>query len=244
MTSKTTINQEEVEKFSKMADEWWDPEGKFKPLHKINPVRLKYLREAICTHFKIKDDESPLKNLSILDIGCGGGLVSIPLARLGAKLTAIDASEKNLRVAAISAQKFGAEVDFQHKAVEELQSGPFDVILALEVIEHIDNVSLFIENIARLLKGNGILVLSTINRTINAYLKAIIGAEYILRWLPIGTHEFKKFLKPSEIVAHLDSNNLKLCEMKGLVFNPLSWEWSLSDDIDVNYFMLVEKKLK
>jgi 2-polyprenyl-6-hydroxyphenyl methylase/3-demethylubiquinone-9 3-methyltransferase len=244
MTKRTTIDTEEVEKFSRIADEWWDPNGKFKPLHLINPTRLSYLKNEILKHFNKKDAEKPLLGLKILDIGCGGGLVSIPLARLGAEVVAIDASEKNIKVAKLSAQKFSVNIDFRHKAVEDLLHEPLDVIVALEVIEHISNTEIFIENLARLLKKNGILFISTINRTTQAYLQAIIGAEYILRWLPIGTHEFSKFLKPSEIVPYLLKNNLNLVDMQGLNFNPLHWKWSLSDDIGVNYFMVIKKDLK
>jgi 2-polyprenyl-6-hydroxyphenyl methylase/3-demethylubiquinone-9 3-methyltransferase len=243
MTKRTTIDTEEVEKFSKIADEWWDPNGKFKPLHLINPTRLSYLKNEILKHFNKKDAENSLSDLKILDIGCGGGLVSIPLAKLGANVTALDASEKNIKVAALSAKKFGVKVDFHHKAVEDLSHEPFDVIVALEVIEHISNIEIFIENLARLLNKDGILFISTINRTLRAYLQAIIGAEYILRWLPIGTHEFSKFLKPSEIVPYLLKNKLNLVDMKGLNFNPLQWQWSLSHDIGVNYFMVIKKDI-
>jgi 2-polyprenyl-6-hydroxyphenyl methylase/3-demethylubiquinone-9 3-methyltransferase len=241
MTKQTTIDAQEIEKFSKMADEWWDPEGKFKPLHLINPIRLQYIREVLGQHFSLENMTLPLSNLKILDIGCGGGLVSIPLARLGADITAIDASEKNIKIASMSADKFNVKVRFKHSAVEELDTDKFDVVLALEVIEHISNIEVFVQNIARLLKNDGILIISTINRTTQSYLQAIVAAEYLLQWMPIGTHEFKKFLKPSEIANQLTSNNLKILEMKGLKFNPFKWQWSLSDDLNVNYFIVAKK---
>ncbi len=239
--NNTTIDPQEVEKFSRIADEWWDPNGKFKPLHQINPTRILYIREHIEAHYNISDKSSPFKGLNVLDIGCGGGLVSVPFARLGANITGIDASEKNIKVAKIFANKLGLDINYLHSTVEALKSKPFDVILALEILEHIADIAVFFKSIEQLLKNDGLLIISTINRTVGSYLKAIIGAEYILRWLPIGTHDFGKFLKPSEINTHLSCNNIKLLEMKGLSFSPINCQWNMSEDISVNYFMIAKK---
>ena len=240
----TTINKAEVEKFSKIADEWWDPNGKFKPLHQINPVRLRFVKNIICQHFKIDvETAQPLGKLNILDIGCGGGLVSLPMARLGASMTAIDASEKNIKTAQNYAERQKIKVDFQCKTAEDLAvtKQQFDVVLNLEVIEHVDNIELYLRSCAQLIKPGGTMILSTINRTMKAYMLAIIGAEYVLGWLPKGTHQYEKFLQPAEINQLCEHNKLKLQEMKGLEFDLLANKWHLTNNVDVNYLMLITK---
>ena len=197
----TTVNQEEIQKFSKLADQWWDANGKFKPLHTFNPIRIKYIIDKCSSHFKLNKQENKiLSKLKILDIGCGGGLVCEPLTRLGAQVTGIDASYKNIEVAKIHAKKSNLKIKYLNASPEKNKiNEKFDVILNLEVVEHVDNLDLFLKSSSELLKKNGIMFIATINRTFESYIKAIIGAEYVLRWLPIGTHDWQKFLKPEEI---------------------------------------------
>ena len=204
----TTINKEEIQKFSRLADEWWDVNGKFKPLHMFNPVRIEYITENIKNYFNIeKDKQNFLQGLNILDIGCGGGLISEPMARLGAKVTGIDASEKNIKVARNHSKKSGLQINYQNISPEKFQEfEKFDVILNLEIVEHVDNVNLYIKSCYSLLK-NGLMFTATLNRSFTSYIKAIIGAEYILRWLPIGTHDWNKFIKPEELEKFLSQEN-------------------------------------
>ena len=218
----TTINKEEIQKFSDLAEEWWDVKGKFKPLHMFNPIRIEYITEKIKSHFNInKIENNFLKNLNILDIGCGGGLISEPMSRLGGTVTGIDASEKNIRIAQIHARKNNLDIRYLKKSPEQLNEfEKFDVILNLEIIEHVENVNLYIESCYKLLKKNGIMFTATLNRTLTSYVKAIIGAEYILRWLPIGTHDWNKFLKPEELENYLSKEKLLTIDIKGLKFNP------------------------
>ena len=239
----TTINQEDIQKFSKLADEWWDANGKFKPLHAFNPVRIKYIIDKCKYHFKLrKQDERPLSVLKVLDIGCGGGLVCEPLSRLGADVTGIDASSKNIEVARIHAKKSGLKIKYFNTSPEKKEvNEKFDVILNLEVVEHVENVDLFLKSSSDLLKKNGIMFIATINRTFESYLKAIIGAEYLLRWLPIGTHSWEKFLKPKEIEDKLIKLNLDKLDLDGLKFNIISNDWSLSQNCSVNYIIVVKK---
>jgi 2-polyprenyl-6-hydroxyphenyl methylase/3-demethylubiquinone-9 3-methyltransferase len=242
--TKSTINEEEVEKFSRIADEWWDKNGKFKPLHKFNPIRIEFVKNKLIDHFNLDGDcETPLKNLKIADVGCGGGLLSEPFASLGAKVTAIDASEKNIKVASLHAKESNLDIKYQNIDVETLssQKEKFDVVLAMEIIEHVDNVDVFIEHLGKCLNKGGILFIATLNRTLTSYVKAIIGAEYILRWLPTGTHSWKKFLKPSEINDMTQSSNLALIESKGFDYNPLQDVWKLTNNLDVNYVMVFHK---
>ena len=196
----TTINQDEIQKFSKLADEWWDVSGKFKPLHMFNPIRIEYILDNIKDHFGESSKELPLKGLKILDIGCGGGLMSEPMSRLGAEVTGIDASLKNIKVAKLHAEKNNLKINYINSSPENLhQDENYDIILNLEIVEHVDNVDLYFESCSKLLKKNGIMFTATLNRTFTSFIKAIIGAEYILRWLPVGTHDWNKFFKPKEI---------------------------------------------
>ena len=206
-----SINKQEIEKFSKIATEWWSPNGKFKPLHKFNPIRIQYLKENIIEHFKLKHSSRPLKKINILDIGCGGGLLSEPMSRLGANVTAIDASKKNIEVAKFHAKKNNLKINYLCSSPEKLNiKKKFDVILNMEIIEHVDDINFFIKKSSNLLKKNGLMFVATLNKTFKSYLFAIIGAEYILKWLPIGTHDWEKFVKPDELVNLAKKFNLKI----------------------------------
>ncbi len=239
-----SINHEEVEKFSRMAEDWWNPNGKFKPLHKFNPVRLKYIRDKLIENFQLPvTSNQPLSGLKVLDIGCGGGLLSVPLTRLGATVTGIDASDKNIKVAQIHAEKEGLNIEYINTSAEDLAATgrQFDVVLNMEVIEHVADVSSFMNASARLVKPSGLMLVATLNRTAKSYLFAIVGAEYVMRWLPKGTHDWQKFLKPHEIAEQFEANNIKHIESKGVKFNPVRDEFSLDDNLDVNYMMLGRK---
>lgn len=241
MLNAASINQDEVEKFSRMAEDWWNPHGKFKPLHKFNPVRLKYIREKLIENFQLPvTSNQPLSGLKILDIGCGGGLLSVPLTRLGATVTGIDASDKNIKVAQIHAEKEGLNIEYINTSAEDLAATgrQFDVVLNMEVIEHVADVSSFMNASARLVKQNGLMLVATLNRTAKSYLFAIVGAEYVMRWLPKGTHEWQKFLKPHEIYSLFEQNNIQHIESKGVKYNAMRDEFSLDDNLDVNYMML------
>ena len=235
----TTINKEEIQKFSKLADEWWDVKGKFKPLHMFNPIRIEYITNKIRQHFKINNNSTNLlTGLNILDIGCGGGLISEPMARLGGKVTGIDASEKNIKIAQMHSKKNKLEINYLNKSPEQLKNTKkFDVILNLEIVEHVDNVNLYIKSCYNLLNKNGIMFTATLNRSFVSYIKAIIGAEYVLRWLPIGTHDWNKFLKPEELEKILHNENFSTLDIKGLEFNPILNKWKKSDNLSVNYIV-------
>ena len=239
----TTINKEEIQKFSSLANEWWDVKGKFKPLHMFNPIRIEYITQMIRKYFKISDQEiNPFKKLKILDIGCGGGLISEPMARLGAKVTGIDASDKNIIVAKIHSKESNLEINYINSSPEKLNEiEEFDIILNLEIIEHVEDVELYLNSCNKLLKKDGLMFTATLNRTITSYFKAIIGAEYILRWLPIGTHDWNKFIRPEELEKKLSSENFKTIEVKGLVFNPLNSKWKKSNNLSVNYIICSTK---
>jgi len=239
----TTINQEEIQKFSKIADEWWDAKGKFKPLHRFNPIRIKYIIDKCTAHFNLSNKNNEiLSGLKFLDIGCGGGLVSEPLCRLGANVTGIDASTKNIEVAKIHAKKNNLKIKYLATSPEKkIIQDKFDVILNLEVIEHVENVDLFMMAATDLLKKNGIMFIATINRTLESYIKAIVGAEYVLRWLPIGTHDWQKFLTPNEIEQKFSKLNLDKLDLTGLKFNLFSNNWARSKDCSVNYILLAKK---
>ena len=239
----TTINKEEIQKFSNLADEWWDVKGKFKPLHMFNPTRIEYITSKIKNYFKIQNNkESFLKNLNILDVGCGGGLISEPLSRLGANVTGIDASEKNIKIAKLHSANSNLNIRYLNKSPENFNEyEKFDIILSLEIVEHVENVQLFIDSCHRLLKKNGIMFTATLNRTFTSYIKAIIGAEYILRWLPVGTHDWNKFIKPEELEKKLIKKNLKTVDIKGFEFNPLLSKWKTSNNLNVNYIVCSKK---
>ena len=237
-----TINQKEIEKFSKMADEWWDPSGKFKPLHKFNPIRIKYIKENIIKEFQLKNKKYPLSGINVLDIGCGGGLLSEPMCRLGANVTAIDASNKNIAIANLHAKKNNLKINYICSSPEKLKTTKkFDVILNMEIVEHVEDVDFFLKSCANLLKKNGLMFVATINKTLKSYLFAIVGAEYVLRWLPIGTHEWEKFVKPEELKSILIKNNLYLKKIDGMNFNILKDEWNVSKDLSVNYIAEFKK---
>ena len=231
-----TINKEEIEKFSRIAEEWWNPLGKFKPLHKFNPIRISYIKDNIINSFKLKKQEKPLKNLKILDIGCGGGLLCEPMCRLGADVTGIDASKKNIQVAKLHAKKSNLKIKYISTSPENFKTNvKFDVILNMEIIEHVEDVSFFLKSCSSLLKKGGIMFIATINKTLKSYVFAIIGAEYILRWLPIGTHEWEKFVSPNDLINISKKYNLNLENLDGMKFNIIKDEWSLSDDKTINY---------
>jgi len=237
-----TINKKEIEKFSKIAEEWWDPEGKFKPLHKFNPIRISYIKENIINSFKLTNKDKPLNNLKILDIGCGGGLLSEPMCRLGAQVFGIDASERNVNVAKLHAKKNNLDINYKCASPENFKTETkFDVILNMEIVEHVEDLDFFLESCSKLLKKNGIMFVATINKTLKSYLFAIIGAEYILKWLPIGTHDWNKFLKPDELINICKNNSLNLNNLIGVKFDILKNEWTISEDSSINYLAQFSK---
>ena len=225
----STINKKEIEKFSRIAEEWWDPTGKFKPLHKFNPIRISYIKEKIINSFRLENSDKPLQKIRLLDIGCGGGLLSEPMSRLGAEVTGIDASEKNIQVAKLHAKKNNLKINYLTASPENLKiDRKFDVILNMEIIEHVEDVDIFLKSCSSLLKKEGIMFVATINKTLKSYLFAIIGAEYILRWLPIGTHEWDKFIDPNDLIKISKKYNLQLQNLDGMKFNIITDKWSIS----------------
>ena len=219
-----------------MANEWWDPKGKFKPLHKFNPIRIKYIKESIIDNFNLKNKKKPLQKIEILDIGCGGGLLSEPMCRMGATVTGIDASITNIKIAKIHAKKNKLNIKYLSSPPEKLKiKKKFDVILNMEIVEHVEDIKFFLHSCSKLLKKNGLMFVATLNKTLKSYMFAIIGAEYILKWLPIGTHEWDKFVNPSDLEGILKRNNLSLIKLDGMKFNILNDEWSISKDTSVNY---------
>jgi 2-polyprenyl-6-hydroxyphenyl methylase / 3-demethylubiquinone-9 3-methyltransferase len=237
----TTVDPAEIERFSRIAGEWWDPKGKFAPLHQLNPVRIGYLRDRAAAHWQ-RDPLSgaPLEGLDLLDIGCGGGLLCEPMTRLGARVTGIDAAQRNIATAALHAEGQDLAIDYRATTAEALAASgkQYDIVLALEIVEHVADVELFLRCCGGLVKPGGLLFLSTLNRTAKAWALAIAGAEYVLRWLPRGTHDWRKFLKPSEVVRGLRGGGIEAQEMVGVVYSPLSRAWSLSkSDLDVNYML-------
>ena len=237
----TTVDPAEIEKFSKIAEEWWDPLGKFRPLHKFNPVRLAFIRDTICTHFnRDRFDNLPLKGLRLLDVGCGGGLVCEPMRRLGAEVVGVDAAERNVKTASVHASEHGLEIDYRATTVETLVANNepgFDVVLNLEAVEHVADVDLFLSSSADLVKPEGLMIVATINRTLKALALAKIGAEYVLGWLPRGTHDPRKFLKPMEIDNALAKAGMIVTGHAGVAYNPLMDSWSIVDDTNVNYMV-------
>ena len=239
---KDTINKKEIDKFSKLADEWWDPEGKFKPLHNFNPVRLRYIKDTITKKFGNKSDKLPLKDIKILDIGCGGGLLSEPLSRLGAKVTGIDASDRNIKIAKMHLKKSKLDINYYCSSPESFEAKEkFDVVLNMEIVEHVDNVDFFLLKSSELLKKNGLMFIATLNKTLKSYVFAIIGAEYILKWLPIGTHDWNKFLKPDDLINICKNNSLNLNNLIGVKFDILKNEWIVSNDKSINYLAQFSK---
>ena len=239
---KDTINKKEIDKFSKLADEWWDPEGKFKPLHNFNPVRLRYIKDTITKKFGNKSEKLPLKDIKILDIGCGGGLLSEPLSRLGATVTGIDASDRNIKIAKMHLKKSKLDVDYYCSSPDNfVAKEKFDVVLNMEIVEHVDNVDFFLLKSSELLKKNGLMFIATLNKTLKSYIFAIIGAEYILKWLPIGTHDWNKFLKPDDLINICKNNSLNLNNLIGVKFDILKNEWVVSDDKSINYLAQFSK---
>ena len=237
-----SINKKEIEKFSKIAEEWWNPNGKFKPLHNFNPIRIEYIKKNIITDFNIKTSNKPLKNIRILDIGCGGGLLSEPMCRLGATVVGIDASEKNIKVAKLHSSKNKLKIDYKVASPETLNTKKkFDIILNMEIVEHVENIDSFIKDSSKLLKKNGLMFVATLNKTLKSYAFAIIGAEYILKWLPIGTHDWEKFVKPNDLVDIAKKNDLLLKKLDGMKFNLLENNWKISSDTSINYIVKFKK---
>jgi 2-polyprenyl-6-hydroxyphenyl methylase/3-demethylubiquinone-9 3-methyltransferase len=238
----STVDPAEIARFSKLSAEWWDPKGKMKPLHVINPLRLAYIRDAACRKF----DRNPkslscLSGLRILDIGCGAGLMCEPLTRLGAEVVGIDPSETNIAVAKLHAERGHLSIDYRCTTLEEIDPRErFDIVLAMEVVEHVTDVGVFLARCAAAMKPSGLMVVSTLNRTWKSFALAIVGAEYVLRWLPRGTHQWDKFVTLDELAHHLGNNKLGITEQSGVVYNPLADRWSLSSDMDVNYMVIAE----
>ncbi len=245
LQDSTSVDAQEIEKFSAIAAEWWDPNGKFKPLHQLNPTRIGYIRDQVARHFdRDPKADRPLSGIRLLDIGCGGGLLSEPLTRLGAEVTAIDAAEKNIKTASTHAAEVGLEIDYRHTTAEDLlaDGDSFDVVLNMEVIEHVADVTSFSKSACGLVKKGGAMVASTLNRTPKSYLMAILGAEYVLRWLPRGTHDWRKFLRPSELTGLLRAQAMQIEDISGVVYNPINERWRLSRrDLDVNYMLFATK---
>jgi 2-polyprenyl-6-hydroxyphenyl methylase/3-demethylubiquinone-9 3-methyltransferase len=238
----STVDPAEVAKFSKLSDEWWDPNGRMAPLHKINPLRLGYIRDAACRKFG-RDAKSLncLEGLRILDIGCGAGLLCEPLARLGAQLIGVDPSASNIAAGRLHAHKGQLSIDYRCSTVEQMDGRErFDIVLAMEVVEHVSDVGFFLNRCAAMLKPGGMMVISTLNRNWKSFALAIVGAEYILRWLPRGTHQWDKFVTPDELARDLANNKLAITDQAGVVYNPLADRWSLSSDMDVNYMVVAE----
>lgn len=241
---RTTIDAGEVERFSRLAQEWWNPNGKFKPLHKFNPVRLAYIRDQVATHFG-RDPRAakPFDGLRLLDIGCGGGLLCEPMARLGAEVVGADASATNIEVAKIHAAESRVKIDYRATTAEALADAgeTFDVVLNMEVVEHVADVDLFLTKCAQMVKPGGLMFVATINRTLKAWGLAIIGAEYVLGWLPKGTHQYDKLVRPEELDKGLADTGMSIVDRTGVTYNPLTDQWNRSRDLDVNYMILAAK---
>lgn len=239
-----TLDPAEIDRFARIAGEWWDPNGKFRPLHKLGPARLQFIRDRVAAHFK-RDltGMKPLQGLTVLDIGCGGGLVAEPITRLGARVTGIDPAVESIEAAKAHAREAGLDIDYRGTTVEALLAAgaTFDAVLCLEVVEHVPEPGEFLKLCTGLIKPGGLLVASTINRTVKAYALAIVGAEYVLRWLPVGTHQWERFVTPDELARHCASAGLEAAYVEGLVYNPLTDRWSLSPDTDVNYMAAAAK---
>jgi 2-polyprenyl-6-hydroxyphenyl methylase / 3-demethylubiquinone-9 3-methyltransferase len=237
-TAAANVDVAELDRFARLADDWWNPNGKFKPLHRLGPARLGFIRDRATAHFSLPPKASkPFTDLSILDIGCGGGLISEPLARLGGTVTGIEPAEDNISAARRHAAMSGLAIDYRAAQAEDLvaENRQFDIVVCLEVVEHVPDPAAFVATCGQLVRPGGLLVLSTINRTMKAYLLAIVGAEYVLRWLPVGTHQWERFITPPELDRHVQAAGLDALACEGLVYNPLTDRWSLGRDTDVNY---------
>ena len=243
--SRVSVDPAEMESFSRMAADWWDPSGPFKPLHIMNSARLSFIKETVCDHFGLDaSQEQPLKGIRVLDIGCGGGLLCEPMVRLGAKVMGVDALERNLKTAKTHAEQVGVEVDYRHGTIEQLVEvgeKPFDVVLNMEVIEHVANPPDFMRDCGQMVKPGGIMLCSTINRTLKAFTFAILGAEYVLRWLPRGTHQYEKFIKPVQLKRWMTDADLDVSEQIGMSLNPFTQTWKLSEDMSINYVTVGRK---
>jgi len=241
---RTTIDQNEVERFSRMAAEWWDPTGKFKPLHKFNPVRLEYIRDKVCAHFdRDPNAADPFAGLRLLDIGCGGGLLCEPMRRLGADVVGADPSEINIEVASLHAGQSKLEIDYRATTAEALAEAgeTFDIVLNMEVVEHVADVDMFLQTCAKMVKPGGLMFVATINRTLKAYGLAIVGAEYVLGWLPRGTHQYERLVRPEEIDRALAPTGMHVIERTGVTYDLIGDRWKPSHDTDVNYMVLAER---
>ena len=237
-----TLDKKEIEKFSKIAEEWWNPTGKFKPLHKFNPIRIKYIKDNLINDFDLINKKKPLDGLKILDIGCGGGLLSEPMARLGARVTGIDPVKRNIEIAKHHLKRSKLDIKYYNFSPEKFKSNnKYDVILNMEIIEHVKNVDFFIKQSVKFLKKSGIMFIATLNQTLKSYLFAIVGAEYILKWLPIGTHDWQKFIKPAQLIIICKKSSLNLKSLDGISFNPIIDKWSISVDKSVNYIAKFKK---
>jgi len=237
-----TLDKKEIEKFSKIAEEWWNPTGKFKPLHKFNPIRIKYIKDNLINDFDLINKKKPLDGLKILDIGCGGGLLSEPMARLGARVTGIDPVKRNIEIAKHHLKRSKLDIKYYNFSPEKFKSNnKYDVILNMEIIEHVKNVDFFIKQSVKFLKKSGIMFIATLNQTLKSYLFAIVGAEYILKWLPIGTHDWQKFIKPAELITICNKSSLNLKSLDGISFNPIIDKWNISVDKSVNYIAKFKK---
>ena len=237
-----TLDKKEIEKFSNIAEEWWNPTGKFKPLHKFNPIRIKYIKDNLINDFDLKNKKKPLEGLKILDIGCGGGLLSEPLARLGANVTGIDPVKRNIEIAKHHLKISKLNIKYYNFSPEKFKSNfKYDVILNMEIVEHVENVDFFINQSTKFLKKSGTMFIATLNQTLKSYLFAIVGAEYILKWLPIGTHDWQKFIKPAELIKICKKNSLSVKNVDGISFNPIMDKWNISIDKSVNYIAKFRK---
>jgi 2-polyprenyl-6-hydroxyphenyl methylase/3-demethylubiquinone-9 3-methyltransferase len=244
MESNSTVDDDEIARFSALADEWWDRGGSFRPLHKFNPVRLEFIRDRVSAHYgRDPLTPGPLCGLDVLDVGCGGGLICEPLTRLGATMTGIDASEKNIGVARNHAERIGLDIDYRHGTAEDLagEGRSFDVVLSLEVVEHVADVGTFIATCCGLVKPGGLAIFATLNRTAKSFALAIVGAEYVLRWLPRGTHDWRRFVRPSELARHIRDNGARVSEMTGVGYDMMTDRWRLVGDVSVNYMVVAQK---
>lgn len=239
----TTVDSTEIAKFTAMAEAWWDPTGDFKPLHQLNPTRIGFIRDAAVRHFGRDPEDIPLDGLTLCEIGCGGGLLTEPMRRLGAEVTGVDPSARNIGVARAHAEAGGLKITYLQCAAEDMveRRESFDIVLAMEVIEHVANVDAFIASCAHLVRPGGLMFFATLNRTAKAFALAIVGAEYVMRWLPRGTHDWRKFVKPSELARPLREAGFAIEQMTGVAYNPLADRWSLTRDLDVNYMLAAKR---